>query len=234
MVSYVPGDSFVHRLDPRTKLGVQAAFALAAFAHTTPAGLTVLTAVALCVVAAAETPLVGTLRSYRSFLPFLVAGPAMAAVTLRPPYVVPADAVGPALASYRVVLVLLVSTAYVRTTPVRDSRAAIQRVVPGRVGVLLGAGVGFVLRFFPLLQRDLRTIRSAMAARLGDRNSLTERMRLVSETGLRRVFLRADRFALALQARCFAWNPTLPELSFGRADAVGLVVAAALAVGALL
>jgi biotin transport system permease protein len=37
-------------------------------------------------------------------------------------------------------------------------------------------------------------------------------------TGLRRTLRRADRFALALQARCFAWNPTLPALSPGPAD----------------
>lgn len=234
MLSYAPGDTVAHRLDPRTKLGFQAAFAVAAFAHTTPRGLAVLTAVTLCVLAAARTPLFGTVRAYRSFLPFLVAGPLVATVTLQPPYVVPDAAVYPALSSYRVVLVLLVSTAYIRTTPVRDSRAAIQHVVPGRVGVLLGAGVGFVLRFLPLLKRDLATIRSAMDARLGDGRGLRERMRLVVETGIRRLFLRSDRFALALQARCFAWNPTLPELSFSRADAVGLALAAVLLVGAAL
>ncbi|RDI71652.1 energy-coupling factor transporter transmembrane component T family protein [Halopelagius longus] len=232
MISYAPGDSPAHRLDPRTKLGFQAAFALAAFAHTTPRGLAVLTVVALGVLAASRTPLLGTVRAYRAFLPFLVAGPLLAAVTLRPPYVVPEAAVYPALSSYRVVLVLLVSTAYIRTTPVRDSRAAIQRVVPGRVGVLLGAGVGFVLRFLPLLKRDLTTIRSAMDARLGDRRGLYERIRLIAETGLRRLFLRSDRFALALQARCFAWNPTLPELSFSRADVAGLAATAALVAAA--
>jgi biotin transport system permease protein len=111
-----------------------------------------------------------------------------------------------------VVLLLLVSTAYVRTTRVRESRAAIQRLLPGRVGVVLGASVGFVLRFLPLLRRDLSTIRAALNARLGSERSLHERIRLVGVTGLRRVFARADGFALALQARCFAWNPTLPAL----------------------
>ncbi|ELK50806.1 putative cobalt ABC transporter permease, partial [Haloferax sp. BAB-2207] len=39
-----------------------------------------------------------------------------------------------------------------------------------------------------------------------------------------------DALALALRARCFAWNPTLPEIRFGRRDAPGLVLAAALLV----
>ncbi|WP_251342193.1 energy-coupling factor transporter transmembrane component T family protein [Haloplanus halophilus] len=212
MIRYVAGDTPVHRLDPRTKLFVQAAVAVAAFAHTTPRGLALLTAFVAGVCWLAATPVLASLRSYRAFLPFLVAGPAVEGATLGAPWFVPADAVAPALASYRVVLLLLVSTAYIRTTRVRESRAAIQWLLPGRPGVVLGAGVGFVLRFLPVLRDDLSTIRQAMDARLGSERSLRERIRLIGVTGLRRVFVRADRFALALQARCFAWNPTLPEL----------------------
>lgn len=213
MITYVAGDTPVHRLDPRTKLFVQAAVAVAAFAHTTPRGLLLLTAFVLAVCWLAATPLLASLRSYRAFLPFLVAAPLVEGATLGAPWFVPPDAVVPALASYRVVLLLLVSTAYIRTTRVRESRAAIQWLLPGRAGVVLGAGVGFVLRFLPLLRDDLSTIRSAMNARLGSERSLRERIRLIGLTGLRRVFARADRFSLALQARCFAWNPTLPPLN---------------------
>ena len=228
-----PDGSFARRLDPRTKLLFQAAFAAAAFAHATPRGLAVLTGVAALAMAAARVPLRPTVREYRAFAPFLVAAPAMEALTLGPPWVVPADAVRPALASYRVVLLLGVSAAYIRSTPVRDSRAAIQRLVPGRVGVVFGAGVGFVLRFLPLLRDDLSTVRAAVDARLGGERSPLERVRLVGVTGLRRAFHRADRLALALQARCFAWNPTLPELRFSRADAPAGLAAAALAASAL-
>jgi biotin transport system permease protein len=126
-----------------------------------------------------------------------------------------------------------VSTAYIRTTPVRQSRAAIQHLLPGRVGVLLGAGVGLVLRFLPLMRHDLATIRSAMAARLGDQRSLFDRVRLVGVTGLGRVFLRADRLSLALRARCFSWNPTLPPLSFARRDYPVLALSVLLALTAL-
>ena len=233
-LSFVAGDSLAHRLDPRTKLAVQAGFAVAAVAHTTPLGLVALSGATLAVLGLAETPVVASLRSYRSFLPFLVAAPLVEGATLGPPWFVVSDAVGPTLASYRVVLLLLVSTAYIRTTPVRESRAAIQHLLPGRVGVLLGAGVGLVLRFLPLMRHDLATIRAAMAARLGDRAPIHERIRLVGVTGLRRVFLRSDRLALALRARCFSWNPTLPPLSFSRRDYPALCVAALLALTALL
>lgn len=224
MITYIAGETVVHRLDPRTKLFVQAAVAVAAFAHTTPRGLVALSGFVVAVCWLAATPLLASLRSYRAFLPFLVAGPLVEGATLGDPWFVAADAVTPALASYRVVLLLLVSTAYIRTTRVRESRAAIQWLLPGRAGVVLGAGVGFVLRFLPLLRDDLSTIRGAMDARLGAERSLRERIRLIGVTGLRRVFRRADRFALALQARCFAWNPTLPRLAATWRDVPALLV----------
>ncbi|NEU55219.1 energy-coupling factor transporter transmembrane component T [Halorussus sp. MSC15.2] len=217
-LSYRPGDLLAHRLDPRTKLGFQVAFAAAAFAHTTPRGLLALTVVALVVLRASGVAAREALVEYRFVFPFLLAGPVISSLTLGAPWIRWEAGVESLLASYRVVLVLLVSAAYLRTTPVRDSRAAIQRVVPGKAGRLLGTGVGFVFRFLPVLQADLRRIRDASAARLGDQRGLVERMRLVGVSGLARALSRADRFALALRARCFAWNPTLPPLSFSRAD----------------
>ncbi|WP_049986692.1 energy-coupling factor transporter transmembrane component T family protein [Halobellus rufus] len=237
MLTYHPGDSIAHRLDPRTKLFVQAAFAAAAFAHTTLSGLAWLSLVALAFLAAGRLSPLRAVRGYLPALPFLAAGPLVSVFAVDPATVSvgidPASAFDPLLASYRVLLVLLVSAVYLHATPVRDSRAAIQRLVPGRTGRLLGVGVALVFRFLPLLRADLRRAREASAARLGSERSLRDRIRLVGAAGIRRAFGRADRLALALRARCFAWNPTLPALRFGKIDAVGLLVAAALGVAAV-
>ena len=230
MLSYTPGNSVAHRLDPRTKLLAQAAFAAAAFIYTTPRGLAAFTVIAGVFLAAGRLSPVDAIRGYLPALPFLAAGPLVSVVELRP-WAVGIDlgaAVGPLLASYRVLLILLVSAVYLHTTPVRESRAAIQRLVPGRPGRLLGVGVALVFRFLPLLRSDLRRVREASAARLGGEQRLRDRMAVVAAAGIRRALGRADRLALALRARCFAWNPTLPELRFGRVDAVGLVVTAGL------
>jgi biotin transport system permease protein len=233
VLSYVPGESLAHRLDPRTKLLAQFAFAAAAFAHTTPRGLAALSVVALVALATAECSPTRAIWAYRYALPFLVAGPLVAALTLGPPWLRPGDAIEPALASYRVLLVLLVSAAYVRTTSIRESRAAIQRTIPGKPGQFLGVGVALVFRFLPLVRRDLASTRDALAARLGENRPLRERMQLLTTVGLQRTFERSDRLSLALRARCFAWNPTLPELRFSRLDAPAIAVAAVLAAAAL-
>ncbi|WP_458207245.1 energy-coupling factor transporter transmembrane component T family protein [Haladaptatus sp. NG-SE-30] len=217
-LSYRPTGSLAERVDPRVKLLFQAGFAVAAFAHTTPRGLAVSTGLVVLVLVGAATSPRWILREFRYVFPFLLGGPLFAALSFGPPWVVPAEAVAPLLASYRVYLVLCVSAAYVRTTPIRESRAAIQWAVPGRPGQFLGMGVAFVFRFLPVLQADLRSIRQSMAARLGSERPLSERMQLIGAIGLARAFDRADRFSLALRARCFAWNPTLPPLSVSRWD----------------
>ena len=224
MLSYEPGDSIAHRLDPRSKLAAQVGFAAAAFAYTTPRGLFVLTFVTLAILAAAETHPGRAMWEFRFVYPFLVAAPLLDGFAWGVWFVVD-NAVSPALAGYRVLLVLLVAAAYVRTTPVRDSRAAVQWAVPGRLGQFLGMGVAFVFRFLPVLQADLGRIRDAHAARLGTERSVPDRVRMLVVASFARAFDRSDRFALALRARCFSWNPTLPVLQLSRLDALALGVA---------
>lgn len=228
MLSYEPGDGLARTLDARTKLAVQAGFAVAAFAHTSPVGLLVLTGVVGVVLAASRVGPVEALREYGPLVPFLVGAPLLQGLTLGAPWFVPADAVAPALASYRSVLLLAMGAAYVKTTPVGESQAAIRSVVPGRVGRGLALGVAFVFRLVPLLQADLRRTRTAIRARLGSERALHDRMRLVALDGLRRSFRRADGLSVALRARCLAWNPTPPPSSMGSRDYLALVGAVAL------
>jgi len=226
--SFVPDDSLAHRLDPRTKLLVQVAFAAAAYAYTTATGLALLTPLAVGCVRAAGGSVRETAWGYRWAAPVLLIAPILAGATVGAPWFRVDRAFTTGLASYRVALIILVAGAYVRSTPARESRAAIQHTVPGKPGAFLGIGVGLVFRFLPLLRRDLVTARAALRARGGERLPVRDRMRIVATAGLNRVFDRADRLALALNARCLAWNPTLPRLRFRNLDAVGFAVAGGL------
>lgn len=218
MLVYEPGESLAHRLDPRTKLLFQIAFAAAAFAYTTPRGLLVFGALGLLALAGARTNPLRIVWAYRFVLPFLLAAPLVATLTFGSPWIVLADAVDPTLASLRNLIVLAVCGGYIRTTSITDSRAAIQRTVPGRLGQFLGLGIELVARFLPVLRGDLLAIRDAEAARLGADRPLRERMITLTTSGLNRAFRRADRLSMAMQARCLSWNPTLPPLRFGWVD----------------
>jgi len=219
MLVYQPGDSLAHRLDPRTKLLFQLSFAAAAFTYTTPRGLGVFGLLGLLALAGAETNPLGVLWAYRFVLPFLLAAPIVAMLTWGSPWIDVGAGVDPALASLRNLLVLTVCGGYVRTTSVTDSRAAIQRTIPGRPGQFLGLGIELVARFLPVLRQDLFAIRDAEAARLGTDRPLGERITTMTTAGLNRAFRRADRLSVAMQARCLSWNPTLPPLRLGWVDA---------------
>lgn len=231
---YEPGKSLGHQLDPRTKLAIQATFAAAAFAHTTPRGLAVLSIVALAALAACRVPLRDVVREYVAVIPFLVAAPLLEGARLSQPWFDPAAATAPTLASYRTVLLLALATAYVRTTPAREASAAVAWLIPGRAGRFLGLGVGLLFRYVPLVQADVARLRAASQARLGGRRPVHERVRRLTIGSLNRALTRADRLALALRTRCFAWNPTEPELRFGRVDGPALTLALGLATAALI
>lgn len=234
VLAYHPGDSLGHRLDPRTKLALQAAFAAAAFAHTTPRGLGALSVVTALALSACRVGVRDVAREYVAVVPFLLAAPLLAGARLSAPWFDASAAVAPALASYRTLLLLALAAAYIRTTPAREASAAVSWIVPGRVGRFLGLGVGLLFRYVPLIQADVARLRDATAARLGDQRPVSERVRLLAVGTLNRSFARADRLALALRARCFAWNPTEPALRFGRFDGPALVLSAGLAATALL
>jgi biotin transport system permease protein len=229
MLTYRDGETLAHRLDPRSKLAVQVGFAVAVFATTDPVRLAALAVVPLGALAAARLSPLAVVRRYRVLLVILALGPPLAAVSFSPPWVVPERAVRSALSVSRVALLLFVTSAYVVSTPARDSRAAVQRLVPGKPGQLLGVGVGLTVRFLPLVRRDIAQVRTAIRARGGEERSVVDRARRVALVGTRRAFARADRLALALRARCFAWNPTLPALRFRLRDypvtALGLALA---------
>ncbi|MXR53169.1 energy-coupling factor transporter transmembrane protein EcfT [Halovenus sp. WSH3] len=224
MLTYSPGDSPIHRLDPRSKLCFQFGFAIAALFSSGPRLAALFVVAALAVSVTGLSPL-RALWSYRVVLVVLAIAPLIAGFTPGPPWFRLDRAAESLRAVARVVPILLLSAAYIRATPVRETRAAIQRTIPGRAGQLLGTGVALTIRFVPVLREDVREVRDAIAARGGDRRPVHERAGRLVPLSIRRALARSDELAVALEARCFAWNPTLPRLQFSRPDY--LVVGAA-------
>jgi biotin transport system permease protein len=218
MITFEPGETIVHALDPRSKLVVQIGFAIAVISRSELLLLAGGTVFAGIVLVLARLSPIRVLRTYWFILIVLAIAPFFATLTFGPPWVVAERAIPSVIAGYQVVLVLFVSAAYVRTTPVRETRAAVQRHVPGTLGQMLGVGIGLVFRLFPVLLQDLERTRLAIQARAGSELSATTRIRLLTTGGLRHALHRADTLSLALKARCFSWNPTLPALRFRALD----------------
>ena len=229
MITYTPGETVAHRLDPRTKLFFQFGFAIAVFARPTTVWLAGMVALAVGCLFLAGLSVWRALRAYWFVLAVLSLGPVIAAVTLGPPWIQPERALDSLRSVVRIVPILLISAAFIHSTPVRGTRAAIQRTVPGRFGQLLGVGVALTFRFIPVVREDVRTIVEAIAARGGDNRPVRDRAGRTATLSVARALDRADRLSVALQARCFAWNPTLPQLAFSRLDYPVLLVSVGLA-----
>ena len=233
MLTYAPGDSLVHRLDPRAKIAFQVGFAIAALsAGSLPRLLAVFVLGLVCSLAAGLSP-ARALRAYWLVLLFLAVGPVLGGVTLGPPWFRVAGALRSLRGVARILPVLLVSAAFVYATPVRDTRAAIQHTVPGKVGQLLGVGVALTFRFVPVVRADVARIRKALAVRGGNRRSARDRASRLATLSLVRAVGRADSLAVALRARCFSYNPTLPALRFVPTDYDVVGLAAVLAASPL-
>lgn len=218
MLTYEHGTTVFHQLDARSKLVAQVGFAVAAVTATDPIVLGGLTLLALATLGLARLSPLRVLRRFWFVLVILAMAPLFATFEPGSPWIVPERALPSVVAGYQVVLVLFVSAVYVRTTPIRETRAAIQRHVPGRAGQLLGVGVALVFRFLPVLTRDIRRVRLAIRARGGETLSTRERLQMLALVSLQRALGRAETLSVALRARCFAWNPTLPRLQFRALD----------------
>ena len=228
MLTYTPGESLAHRLDPRAKLAFQVGFAIAALSAGSLPRLAAVFALGIgCSVAAGLSP-VRALRAYWLVLVFLALGPVLGGLTLGPPWVRVEGALASLRSVARIVPVLFVSAAFVHATPVRDTRAAIQHTVPGKFGQLLGVGVALTFRFVPVVRADVGRIREAIAARGGQRRPWHDRASRLATLSLVRAIGRADSLSVALRARCFSYNPTLPTLRFAPTDYIVLALAVGL------
>lgn len=212
------GETPVHRLDARAKLVFQIGFVTTAYLRTDPFSLLVLTIIVAGILHSCRVSIPRAIYGIRHVLAFLALAPLIGGMQLVPPWFAPTGVIDPGLAAYRIVLILLVGMIYVRTTPIRESQAAIAWFIPGRVGRFLGLGVGLVAGMLPQLRRDISRMRTAMRMRHAGERPVRERMTLLSIGILLRGFDRADKRADALRSRCLSWNPTLPPLTWQHRD----------------
>jgi len=237
---YRTGGSLLHGLDPRTKLAAAAVFALIGMAASLP----VLAVSGISIVWALWRAGVGPrhwVRDLRIFWMMLLFLFAVRAVTGSGPALVQigslkVTAQGLAeggMICLRLWIVALAGIGVSAATRPSEIEAAVQallRPVPFVPEKRVATILGLVVRFLPEVLREVRLTKEAQMARcVEQRKNPITRLYLFAVPLLRRIFARADRLAMAMEARCYSDNRTGPVLSAGPAD--GLTAAA---LGALL
>jgi energy-coupling factor transporter transmembrane protein EcfT len=230
---YRPGRSLLHRFDPRTKL-----IALALL------GVIGLSAPPLWLAAAGflEAVLIWSagvdprrwLRDLRAFwvlLLFVLAARGLSHDGTPLVQVGPVSLSAEGLAEGGVVclrlwFVALAGIGVSATTSPSRIEAAVRTLlapVPFVPERQMATMLGLVVRFLPEVLREAQLTREAQTARCVEkRKNPVARLSLFAVPLLRRIFTRADRLALAMEARCYSRNRTGPELTAGFKDVLAI------------
>ena len=249
IAQYYPGDSIVHRLDPRAKFVAVSALAVALFVRDSFLALGVYAAAAILAYALSGVPASWFWRAFRPLL-WLVGLTFVAQVIFTPGepffsfWFIHLSWSGLELAAFltlRLVVLVLIGSVLTLTTPpmaLTDGLAWLGRPLR-RLRVPtdeLALMVTIALRFIPTLLVELDTIMRAQRARGADfrHGGIRERVRALVPVLVPLFvlsFRRADELALAMEARCYRPGVVRTRLHPLRAhwsDAVLLMLTAVL------
>jgi biotin transport system permease protein len=228
-LGYIPGDSFLHRLDPRTKLALLALVSVVSMQGKFPL-LLALTALLGAAFADMRVSMRGVCGAIRYFL-YLLGGIFIVRLFGEGSGWLPQldiSTAGPAaLFCWRLLIVVLGGAALIIATSTAALRGALVWLlapVPFVNGVRAAAMLALLVRFLPLILDEAAQTGEALKSRNIEqrRNPF---IRPIYFTGVlfRRVFARADELSDALQSRCFSDNRTPPPSRFGIADGMVIV-----------
>ncbi len=254
---YVPVDSPVHRLDPRTKVLATLALVIVIFAVGTFAGLGVLTLLLALVIASGRISPGYILRGLRPVFWLLAIAAAFQVLFGEPgghpvfhqgPFVITREnLVLGAFYGYRLVLLVVATTLMTFTTSPVELTDGLERLLRPfrRVGVPaheLAMMMTIALRFIPTLLEETEKIMKAQMARGAEfsQGNLARRARALIPLLVPlfvSAFRRADALALAMEARCYRGGDhrtRMTELQIRARDYVAAAVVMLAAAAALL
>lgn len=218
---YVPGNSPIHKLDPRTKLSTVLVYMVALFVVNTFTGYLLVGLFTAAIIALSALPLRFVLRGLRPLLViliftlvlniFLTPGEVLAQAG---PVAVTREGLlrGTFMALRLVFLVLGTSLLTLTTSPISLTDGLERLLAPGkRIGIPaheLAMMMSIALRFIPTLIEETQKIMKAQAARGADFESGNVFHRARNMVPLLvplfvSAFRRADDLALAMEARCY-------------------------------
>lgn len=244
---YIPGDSLVHHLDPRTKILSAIIFMVALFSVNTPLGYVSMGIFTLVVVLLSQVPFRYLLKGLKPVLIIIIF-----TVTLHL-FLTPGTEIfrwgvlkitwegvrqGIFMGLRLVFLIFITSLLTLTTSPIRLTDGLEYLLSPGRkLGVPaheLAMMMSIALRFIPTLLEETEKIMKAQMARGADFESGNLWQRAKNMIPLLvplfvNAFKRADELAMAMEARCYrggTGRTRLKELVMGMRDYVTLALMA--------
>ncbi len=129
--------------------------------------------------------------------------------------------------AFRLLFVFFLGAALVATTPSAEVKSGVEwflRPLPRPQAARIGTMLGLMVRFVPLVFAEIEAVREAQEARcVARRRNPLRRILCLALPALRRLCLRADRLALAMEARGYRDERTPRSLTASRRDRGALV-----------
>ncbi|MGD9301377.1 MAG: energy-coupling factor transporter transmembrane component T [Desulfobacterales bacterium] len=236
---YFPGESVLHKLDPRFKLLFIITLSLICL-NLYLISLSFFTALLLTLIIYARLPLVSGFKELRHFfvlLVFVFVARVLSADdgVLMDLFFFSISRQGlydGLLICWRLAFIVLLGFTLISTTRPPQIKAAVQwflkpvALVPEKKVALM---MGLILRFVPVIFDQARETAEAQKARcVHNRKNPVYRLIKLGFPLIRRAFERADDLVAAMEARGFTENRTDPDLAASRRDWVALTVVGSL------
>ncbi len=233
-----PGDSFFHALDVRCKLACFILISLTSLnIHLLSLLLLTLTiAGAILHIRLSFLAIFKEIRYFFLLLAFVfiaraLSTPGATLAEIRFPVTLTVTEQGVydgILVCWRLLVIVILSLVFVSTTRSSEVKAAVEWLFspfPFIPGKRLGAMIGLLMRFIPVILNQVKETADAQRAR-GVENRKNPIYRLVKFVIplMRRAFEDADKLILAMEARCYSENRTGPELAFSGKDGLAVLV----------
>ena len=244
---YLPGDTIIHRLDPRVKILSVVALSVLIFAATWMEIL-LISAFLITVIRLTRMTPAHALRALRPVAVFMAMiflvhllfteGRPILSLTPLPVRITQEGLVRGIYVTWQFAGLVLGAAVLTLSTPPSELVEGIERLLRplSRVGIPsqdLAVMIAMALRFMPMLLEEYDRIRMAQMARGADfmTGSLVLRTRAVAALAvplLLSAFRRADELAIAMEARGYRRGPrtTLRELALSRRDLCAFAVMA--------
>ena len=233
VLGFYAGDSVLHKLDVRFKLLFLVVISLSSLKAFVPS-LSLLTLVLMVFLMSAELSLKTALKDLRYvfwlllfvFIARSLSVPGASVIEFKSVSVTREGLYEGTIVCWRLVIVIMTGLSFVSTTRSSEIKAAVEWMlkpfpwVPAkRIAIMLS----LIVRFIPVIFEQAKKTAEAQRARgVENRKNPVYRLKMFGIPLMRRVFERADKLALAMEARCYSENRTDSLLSSGIRDWITL------------
>jgi energy-coupling factor transporter transmembrane protein EcfT len=232
-LGFHPGNSVLHRLDVRFKILFVVLVSLTSL-KAGVTGLFVLTSALMIALIHAGIHLKSTLKTLRYvfilllfvFMARSVSVPGLAVMEFTFISVTREGLFEGAMVCWRLIVVIMTGISLILTTRPSEIKAAVEwalNPVPMIPGKRIATMMSLIVRFVPVIFEQAKETMAAQRARaVENRTNPAYRLKMFGIPFLRRIFEKADKLALAMEAWCYSENRTDPRLSSNIKDWLAL------------